>query len=109
MARRTDLRPIEETRKPNGQFSSEYMHRFRQHQAGLASARARAHTGYAPLIAAGRIHSHRRKLIGLLSKLSILGIECECMAKLLKLLLDEQRAKSKTSVVGMLSVADRHR
>lgn len=74
------LRPINETRKPNGQLTSETAYRLKQRQAGLASARKRT-DGFAPLIEAGRAYHAKQRIQGLICKLSNLGVECECMRR----------------------------
>lgn len=70
------LAKINLTRKPNGQLSSETAYLLMQRRAGLARARSRT-DGFKCLIDAGRKAARKRQLLGLLSKLANLGIECE--------------------------------
>jgi hypothetical protein len=46
MARRRDLRPIDETRRPDGTLTSETAYRLLKRRGGLARARQQAADGY---------------------------------------------------------------
>ena len=71
------LADIERTRKPNGQFSSEYARRIRSRRGGLNSALARKSTGYRVLIEAGILASKRRSLLTSLLRCMKSGFECD--------------------------------
>lgn len=73
------LKPINECRKPNGQLTSEGAYRLLQSRRGKLGAKARMAKPdfYSSFVQAG--HRARRKLylLGLIAKLSALGVECE--------------------------------